>query len=202
MSNISLLKNDGQCIDWSDLPSPPEFDQQYRLYRFLTDLEDILLNTTEPEAQLRQIIPRVQQLLEQSPWLFFDPLQPDPEKGWEVQMLYDEPEYPITVQLVAWEPGSQSPIHNHAAWGIVAMLQGEEENTFWQRSATPEHPDRIQQIGQKTLACGDIIGILPDAIHQITALGDQPTVSFNLYGITDYDARYEFDPDKHTATVF
>ncbi|MBE9028591.1 cupin [filamentous cyanobacterium LEGE 11480] len=202
MPNTYLLENNGQCIDWPDLPAPPPIDRQYRLYRFLTEIEDILIATPEPEAQLKQIIPRVQQLLEQSPWLFFDPLQPDPEKGWEVQMLYDEPEFPLTVQIVAWEPGSQSPIHNHGAWGIVAMLQGEEKNTFWQRSATSEHPHRITQIGHQNLACGDIIGILPDAIHHITALGDQPTVSFNLYGATDYNARYEFDPHQHTAQIF
>lgn len=202
MSQIYLLQNDGHTQDWSDLAAPPGHDRQYRLYRFLTEVEDILAQTANPEAQLRAIMPHVRQLLEQSPWFFFDPLQPDPQKGWEVQMLYDEPEFPLTVQLVAWMPGSISPIHNHGAWGIVAMLQGKETNTFWQRSPTPQHPERIQPIGEQTLGCGDMIGILPDAIHAIQAISDEPTVSFNLYGPTNYEERYEFDPVTHTASLF
>jgi predicted metal-dependent enzyme (double-stranded beta helix superfamily) len=117
-------------------------------------------------------------------------------------MLYDEPEFPLTVQLVAWAPGSVSPIHNHGAWGIVAMLTGEEEHTFWQRSPTPEQPDRIIRVGQKILAPGDVIGIIPDAIHHVTAVSQQPTLSFNLYGETDYSTRYEFNTTDHTATTF
>lgn len=202
MTQIHLLQNNGQCVDWSDLPTLPQSDRPYRLYRFLTEVEDILLTTNDPQAQLRQVMPRVQQLLEQSPWFFFNPLQPDPKTGWAVQMLYDEPAFPLTVQLVAWAPGAESPVHNHGTWGIVAMLQGEEENTFWQRSSTPEQPDHITQVGQQRLSAGDMIGILPEAIHRVKAVSQQPTISFNLYGETDYNARYEFNIADHTATIF
>jgi predicted metal-dependent enzyme (double-stranded beta helix superfamily) len=216
MSQTLLLQNDGNWLDWSDLPRPiaptiatPD-DRPYRLYRFLTEVEDILLATDDPQTQLQRIIPLVQQLLEQSPWLYFNPLMPDPVTGWAVETLYDEPDFPLTVQLVAWAPGSVSPIHNHGAWAIVALLQGEETNYVWQRSATTAHPNdprsvgdhRIAQSSERTLTSGDIVGILPAAIHQIQAGHTRPTISFNLYGPTDYSARYEFDPNAHTASNF
>jgi predicted metal-dependent enzyme (double-stranded beta helix superfamily) len=47
-----------------------------------------------------------------------------------------------------------------------------------------------------------MITFLPDAIHQIEAIGEEPTVSFNLYGVTDYDQRFEFDPETGAATLF
>jgi predicted metal-dependent enzyme (double-stranded beta helix superfamily) len=43
---------------------------------------------------------------------------------------------------------------------------------------------------------------LPDAIHQIEAIGEEPTMSFNLYGETNYDQRFEFDVEKATAQIF
>ncbi|MGQ9873409.1 cysteine dioxygenase family protein [Leptodesmis sp.] len=130
------------------------------------------------------------------------PLEPDPDLGWEVTMLYDEPFFPLTVQLVAWAPGVTSPIHNHATWGVVALLSGQEKNTFWQRSPTSEFSDRIELAADLLLSPGGILCLMPDAIHQVEAIGDQPTISFNLYGETNYDQRFEFDLNRFTAKNF
>jgi predicted metal-dependent enzyme (double-stranded beta helix superfamily) len=211
MSAIHLLQNDGTWHDWSDLTPlslnpdgqrPTVGHRPYRLYRFLTEVEDILLTIDDPATQLAQIIPLVQQLLEQSPWFYFNPLTPDPDTGWAIETLYDEPEFPLTLQLVAWAPGSTSPVHNHGCWAIVALLQGTEINHVWHRSPTDDHPDRLTPAPSQTLTSGDILGILPDAIHQIAAQGDRPTISFNLYGPTNYGDRYEFDRAAHTAHNF
>lgn len=176
--------------------------QPYRLYRFLTDLEDILTTTVDDQLRLQAICPLVRKLLASSSWLQVVPLQPDPVNGWEVSILYDEPFFPLTVQLVAWAPGVTSPIHNHASWGVVALLSGQEKNTFWQRSPTSEFSDRIQPVGERLLSPGDMLCLMPDAIHQVEALGEEPTVSFNLYGETNYDRRFEFDRKHHKAHVF
>jgi predicted metal-dependent enzyme (double-stranded beta helix superfamily) len=130
------------------------------------------------------------------------PIQPNPETGWAVVTLYDEPMFPLTVQMVAWAPGVASPIHNHACWGLVALISGQEKNTFWQRSPCDQFPDRIQLKGEQILGAGDIMTFLPDAIHQVTAMGETPTVSFNIYGETDYDRRWEFDLMAQSARIF
>jgi predicted metal-dependent enzyme (double-stranded beta helix superfamily) len=82
------------------------------------------------------------------------------------------------------------------------MLDGQEQNTFWKRSPTPALPDRIEQTGSHLLAPGDILCLMPGAIHQIEAMGDEPTISFNVYGVTDYDRRFEFNLEQHTAVIF
>jgi predicted metal-dependent enzyme (double-stranded beta helix superfamily) len=176
--------------------------QPYRLYRFLTELEDVLNQTADDALRLQAFVPLVRKLLSHADWLQIIPLEPDPETGWAVSMLYDEPFFPLTIQLVAWAPGITSPIHNHATWGLVALLNGQEKNTIWQRSPTPEHPDRIEVGDHCLLNSGDILCLMPDAIHQIEAIGDEPTISFNLYGETQYDRRLEFNPTQNTAKVF
>jgi predicted metal-dependent enzyme (double-stranded beta helix superfamily) len=196
-----LVNKHGMCeeievseIDLSDSP--------YRLYRFLTDLEDLLSKVSSDRDRLHAIVPLVQRLLTSSYWLQIPDDPPNPELGWSVQMLYDEPFFPLTVQLVTWLPGTKSTIHNHAAWGIVAMVNGQEKNTFWKRSPSPKFPNKIERVSDRTIGAGEIITFLPDAIHSIEAMGDEPTISFNIYGETDYDRRFEFDLDTKTAEQF
>ncbi len=177
---------------------PP--DIPYRLYRFLSEVEDIIIAERDDRRRLEAICPRVRRLLDSSPWLQAYHLQPPRDRGWSVLKLYEEPDFKLTVQMVAWLPGRTSPIHNHGAWGIVALIDGEEKNRLWRRS--DPKGDRIELVEECVLEPGEIIGFEPDAIHNVEALGDEPTVSFNLYGITDYKARFEFDPEKQTAKRF
>jgi len=197
-----LVEDDGQYKALEGFSQPKELVEPYRLYRFLTDLEDVLNQVPDDQLRLQAIAPLVRQLLNSAEWLQILPLQPDPDTGWAVTMLYDEPFFPLTVQLVAWAPGMVSPIHNHASWGIVALLSGQEKNTFWQRSPIADLPDRIEPVGDRLMVPGDILCLMPDAIHQVEAIGDQPTISFNLYGETNYDRRLEFDPIQGTAKNF
>lgn len=197
-----LVTNDGQCKSLTAVSQPEYQTAPYRLYRFLTDLENVLDQITDDQLRLQAICPLVRQLLTSSAWLQIMPLEPDPETGWAVTMLYDEPFFPLTVQMVAWAPGVTSPIHNHASWGLVALLSGQEKNTFWRRSPTPQCPDQIAPAGEYLLTPGDIICFMPDAIHQVEAIGDQPTISFNLYGETNYDQRFEFNLNQGTAKNF
>jgi predicted metal-dependent enzyme (double-stranded beta helix superfamily) len=172
----------------------------YRLYRFLTDLENILDRVKDDQLRLRFICPLVRRLLTSSEWLQMNFLPPDPATGWSVVRLYNEPDFPITIQTVTWAPGSTSPVHNHATWGIVALLSGQEKNTFWRRS--PTHADRIEPTSDRLLVPGDILCLMPDAIHQVEAMGDEPTISFNLYGETDFAQRFEFDIEQQTSRLF
>jgi predicted metal-dependent enzyme (double-stranded beta helix superfamily) len=197
-----LITNDGTCIPLTTPAATKPLLTTYRLYRFLTDLEDILATVPDDRSRLELICPLVRQLLTSSEWLQMNFSLPDPDPGWSVVMLYDEPDFEITVQNVAWSPGSISPIHNHGTWGVVALLDGQEKNTLWQRSPTAEYPNQIKVVDEILLQPGDILGILPEAIHQVEALGDVPSISFNLYGKTDYDRRWEFDLDRQTAKIF
>lgn len=193
-----LVTDEGQHINVTQPSSGQRFSQPYRLYRFLTDLEDILTKVPGDRARLELIRPLVRHLLTNSEWLQMNFSLPDPDTGWSVVMLYDEPDFEITVQTVAWAPAMVSPVHNHGTWGIVALLYGQEKNTFWQRSAA----HKISRAGELLLEPGDILSFLPNAIHHIEALGDEPAVSFNLYGKTDYEQRFEFDVDRMTSELF
>jgi predicted metal-dependent enzyme (double-stranded beta helix superfamily) len=172
--------------------------ENYRLYRFLTELEDVLNDVDDESTRLPEIRMLVRRLLVNSYWVrsrFLDA----GSHGTSVLNLYDELGFQFTIQTVTFAPGTKSNIHNHGTWGIVGILKGQEKNTIWKRSATDNFQGRVEQTGELMLFPGDIISFAPDAIHCVEAVGDEPTVTFNLYGETDPSRRFEFDVVTHVA---
>lgn len=197
-----LVTDQGVCQELNAIEDEKILTTPYRLYQFLADLDRVLERFDDDAERLKRLCPRVRRLMNDSPWLQLQYTFPDPQKGWSVAILYDEPGYPMTIQMVAWETGRVSTIHNHAAWGIVMLIEGQEKNTFWKRSPESEFPDRVEKVNEQIFSSGDIICFLPDAIHSIEAMGQRATISFNLYGITSYDHRFIFDPQARTAKTF
>ena len=174
----------------------------YRLYRFLTEVEDILKNVEDESTRLPEIRMLVRRLIINSYWVQSQSLQPDLKTGISVLLLYDELGFPLTVQTVTFAPGTTSNIHNHGTWGVVEILKGQEKNTFWRRSSHPAFPDQIEKTGEINLSPGDLVSFTPQTIHQVQAIGEEPTVTFNIYGETNPKQRFEFDVTNHSAKKF
>ena len=89
-----LVTGDGtrQAFGNPDMPEPGRY---YRLYRFLTELEDILETFHDDLSRLEAITPLVRKLLASSYWLQMEYYNPDPELGWSVNFLYREHEFPL-----------------------------------------------------------------------------------------------------------
>ncbi|MBG0743829.1 MAG: cupin [Cylindrospermopsis raciborskii KL1] len=174
--------------------------ENYRLYRFLTEVEDVLNDVEEESDFLPDLRMLVRRLIVNSYWVKSRVLKPQSPTGTSVLLLYDELGFPLTVQTVTFAPGITSNIHNHGTWGIVAILQGQEKNTFWQ--SDPANPDCIQQVGSLDLFPGDLISFTSQTIHQVHSVGPEPTVTFNIYGETNSQNRREFDIVNHTSKNF
>ncbi|ADI64518.1 cupin [Trichormus azollae] len=174
----------------------------YRLYRFLTEVEDVLKDVEDQSTHLPELRMLVRRLIINSYWVQSQFLQPDPRSGISVLLLYDELGFPLTVQTVSFAPGTTSTIHNHGTWGIVAILKGQEKNTLWQRNSTLELPEKLEKVGEIDLNPGDLISFAPETIHHVQAVGEEPTVTFNIYGETDPKERFEFDVINNIAKKF
>ncbi|MEO1403701.1 MAG: cupin [Cyanobacteria bacterium J06635_1] len=201
MSQDWIVTEAGQC----DLcPTPREWDlleTPYRFYRFLTEVEEGLKQaTTEHQCECLPTLRRlVRKLVLNSYWLKIQRPEPDLTTETAILNLYDEIGYPLTVQIETLVPGAVSSVHSHGTWGVVAILQGQEKNTLWRRAPEPAFPDKLSCVAEQTLTYGDVISFVPAAIHSIQAVGEEPLVTFNLYGETERKQRFEFDPVTHQA---
>lgn len=203
-----LVQDDGQCLSF---PSPRQWDlltptTSYRLHRFLTELDD-LLNQAEITGQsemeyLPSLRRLVRKLLLNVYWVSQDIPTASPNSDTEVKLLYDEPGYPLTLQTEIMLPGTSTTIHNHGTWGVVATLQGQQKNTFWKCIPTPECSQHIEKVDEKVFQLGDVISFTTEAIHCVEAIGNEPTVTLNLYGDTNASKRFKFDPRNDQAYHF
>lgn len=195
----------GQC---QSRPASRDWDllrEHYYLHQFLTEVLDVLANAkneTDEWDHLPQIRMRVRQLLLNSYWAKTCYTEPDPQTGVSVTTLYDEIGYPLTVQNVMAHPGATSSIHNHGTWGVLFQIRGQERHTFWRRVNDPDQPYRIETVGDRILEPGEIISFMPDAIHQVETVGDEPSLTFQLYGDTQPKSRLQFEPETNSAKRF
>ena len=201
-----LVKEDGVCRLCKSVREWDLLAEEYRLYRFLTEVEDnIRLAATEErdeETSLSGLRMLVRKLVLNCYTVKTRLPEPNQEIGMSVVTLHDEVGFPMTIQTEMSLPGTTSPIHNHGTWGIVMVIEGKQKNTFWKRAPTDEFPDKIDRIGERIIEAGDIISFTTEAIHSTEAVGDQPTITFNLYGETHGGKRYQFDFEKQTAKHF
>jgi predicted metal-dependent enzyme (double-stranded beta helix superfamily) len=201
-----LVKEDGVCCLCKSVREWDLLAEEYRLYRFLTEAEDITrlaaAEGIDEETSLSRLRMLVRKLVLNCYTVKTRLPEPNPKTGVSVVMLYDELGFSMTIQTEMNFPGTSSPIHNHGTWGIVMVLEGKQKNIFWKRNPTPEFPDRIDRIGERVIEPGDIISFTTEAIHSIEAVGDKPTVTINLYGETNGSKRFQFDSDNQTAKHF
>ncbi len=201
-----LVTKEGNCLAIESLRDWDLLRDDYRFYRFLTEVEDLTkIADKQGEAEenfLPEIRKLVRKLILNSYWVKTRSPQPNQKTGTSILLLYEELGFPMTVQTENILPGSGSPIHNHGTWGVVAVLEGMQKNTFWKRSPTPQFPEKIEQVGEQILEAGDIISLTSEAIHAVEAVGEKPTITFNLYGETDPNKRFQFDRINHIAKHF
>jgi predicted metal-dependent enzyme (double-stranded beta helix superfamily) len=194
-----IVKEDGEpqiCAiarEWDLLETP------YRFYRFLSEVDDVLERHPEETTALPLIHQLVRKLVLNSYWIQTQVPPLEGKTGMGVDNLYDEIGFPLTVQTTILVPGSKSSIHNHGTWGVVALLKGQEKNTFWRRVPAAQSPHKIVPVSERTLVAGDVISFSSQAIHCIEAMGDEPLITFNIYGETHHKTRFEFEPETEKA---
>ena len=200
-----LVTDSGEC---QARPSAREWDlirEHYYLHRFLTEIIDLLDSAPQESEEwdyLPQIRMRVRQLVMNSYWIQTQFQEISSITGVSILPLYDEIGYPLSIQNVTTAPAIASPIHNHGTWGVVALIKGREKHTFWRQREDLDCPGQIEFVGEKILNPGEIISFMPNAIHQVTAIGTEPVRTFHLYGDTQPKSRYRFEPLTNSIKRF
>ena len=104
-------------------------------------------------------------------------------------------------------PGQTYRPHNHGgSWAIVAAVSGMEKHKLYrkiQESSDSAGPP-IEQVGEIDVQPGTAVSMLPEGIHSIHALGQDPLLHLHLYGrrFSDQSERAEYDLETNTVDRF
>ena len=111
--------------------------------------------------------------------------------GGGITTLHAAPD--LTVLRVTWTPGMALDPHEHRMWAVIGMYGGQEDNTFFRRSAGGLDP-----AGGRELPSGDVLVLGDDVIHAVANSRREYAVALHVYGGDFFTVeRSEWDADTY-----
>jgi predicted metal-dependent enzyme (double-stranded beta helix superfamily) len=177
----------------------------YDLPRFVADLRRISRASASERELLAEVRPLARDFALQKTWLEPRHFEGNPEQGFGVTVLHEEPDHTLAVFAVNWLPGRGTPPHDHGTWAVVVGVEGPERNRFFERTDDRLRPGyaELTQVGDKVFGPGEVLALPAGAIHAVVNESSQTSLSIHVYGKhVNHTNRSQFDPEARTETAF
>jgi predicted metal-dependent enzyme (double-stranded beta helix superfamily) len=114
--------------------------------------------------------------------------------GYQSHLLHAEPGGSFSVSAMVWRPGQQTPVHDHVAWCVTAVRQGQEYEEIFTlsdgglsdggRAGGPAVGGRaLRLVARNVNPAGSVSGFAPPGdIHRVRNTGDTVAISLHVYG--------------------
>ena len=169
--------------------------------RFIDQVRDAIANASDPADACDRIRPSFAALLDDPAWLPEAFAKPNPESGmgggigqW---LLFRAADRSLTLFSLIVPSGSETPVHDHLAWGLVGLYRGTQDEEIFDPELTLTE--------RRALIPGDFYALLPprDDIHRVRTTSAETSVSIHLLtNDTGCVWRHTFDPAAKTSAPF
>jgi predicted metal-dependent enzyme (double-stranded beta helix superfamily) len=121
------------------------------------------------------------------PTLLADPALLAPEQrlpgadGYSQHILHVDPSGRFSVVALVWGPGQATPPHDHVAWCVVGVYDGEEVETTY-RAGPGSPPAEVATARHRR---GDVTWLVPGGagdVHRVENPTDRTAISIHVYG--------------------
>jgi 3-mercaptopropionate dioxygenase len=171
---------------------------------FVADVRAALADAESPEVACEAIRPRFGELLTDPQWLPEEYRAAAPASGmgggigqW---LLYRADDGSLSLFSLVVPPGSETPIHDHLAWGLVGLYRGTQDEEIY-----TERDGALELVERRALDAGDFYALIPprDDIHRVRTTSAETSVSIHLLtNDTGCVWRHAYDPTSGEARPF
>jgi 3-mercaptopropionate dioxygenase len=171
---------------------------------FIAGVRSAIAGAASPGAACDAIRPAFAQLLADPDWLAPEYARDAPESGmgggigqW---LLFRAGDRSLTLFSLVVPAGSQTPVHDHLAWGLVGLYRGTQDEEIYAGAA-----DALVLRERRALEPGDFYALLPprDDIHRVRTTSAETSVSIHLLtNDTGCVWRHSYDEHTHQAERF
>lgn len=171
---------------------------------FVAEVQSAIATASSAQDAIEAIRPRFAELLADPDWLPEQYRAPAPESGmgggigqW---LLYRAQDGSLSLFALVVPSGSQTPVHDHLAWGLVGLYVGTQDEEIYARLN-----GRLELKESRTLVAGDFYELIPpqDDIHRVRTTSAETSVSIHLLtNDTGCVWRHAYDPDSGEARPF
>jgi predicted metal-dependent enzyme (double-stranded beta helix superfamily) len=179
---------------------------------FIGRVKEIVAGTVSVESRLAAIRPFFSQLMDNPKWLPGEFRRTSEEggmgKGIANWLLYRNTDGTLSFCALVLPSGSDTPVHDHLAWGLVGLYTGEQAEEVYE-APSPVGPDDshadLRLVAKNHLEAGSFYELNPPTgdIHRVVTTGDEPSISLHLLG-NDVGCvwRHRFEPESGEVAPF
>ena len=177
--------------------------QSYGVQDLVAEMRRAAAESSDAAEIVARLKEPARRLAKEMGWLEPRFREVDPEQGFAVNLLHEEPDHTLSVFCIAWMPGRGIPAHNHGTWAVVAGIEGYETNVQYRRKddGTRDGYAELEETERYLVGPGDVVTLLPTDIHSVRNDGDGLILSLHLYGKhLNHTGRSQFDPEARSET--
>jgi 3-mercaptopropionate dioxygenase len=171
---------------------------------FVAGVRRVIESASSPQSACEAIRPAFAELLADPDWLPAEYREPAPKSGmgggigqW---LLYRSDDGSLSLFSLVVPPGSETPIHDHLAWGLVGLYLGAQDEEIYTRQDSG-----LELVERRSLVPGDFYALIPptDDIHRVRTTSGETSVSIHLLtNDTGCVWRHTFDAESGEAQPF
>jgi predicted metal-dependent enzyme (double-stranded beta helix superfamily) len=171
---------------------------------FVDAVREAIGGAGSPAEACAAIRPRFAELLADHDWLPDEYRQSALESGmgggigqW---LLFRAADRSLSLFSLVVPSGSETPVHDHLAWGLVGLYQGTQDEDIY-----AERNGALELVESRALRPGDFYELIPprDDIHRVRTTSAETSVSIHLLtNDTGCVWRHTFDPESGERAPF
>lgn len=168
----------------------------YGLQDYVRSIEQVLDQRPANRVIIREVSKATKQLCSDDRWLDERYRVGSPD-CYTRHLLHKDAHNRFVVLALVWQPGQITPIHDHACWGVMGLVENTLEEICYDRLDDGSRPDfcELEQSRGTDVGQGGVAYLLPpyEEIHRIGNTSGRQTISLHVYG-RDLDEINVFDP--------
>ena len=165
-------------------PRPRACDSSYRrpLDAFAHEVEALRRRDLAPAQLAAGVSQHLAWLIREPNWLCAEYCQPG-EEEYRQHLLHVADDGGWSIVSLVWKPGQHTAIHDHVAWCVVGVYEGQESETRYQLYEDGPHRFLVET-ATRTALPGDTTALVPPAenIHEVRNVGADLAISLHVYG--------------------
>ncbi len=175
-----------------------------RVRAFVDGVRSLIAVSDSPTDACERIRPSFAELLADSEWLPDEYRRDAPDSGmgggigqW---LLFRAGDGSLSLFSLVVPSGSETPVHDHLAWGLVGLYQGTQDEEVYERGA-----DGLALVESRSLTPGDFYALIPPGgdIHRVRTTSEETSVSIHLLtNDTGCVWRHRFEPETGETAPF